>query len=50
MRSCDRKCIGGVEKWLHAVRILLAIILVFAKKSVAQKLSDELHLLETSCM
>ena len=29
MTSRDRKCIGGARKWRHAVRILLAIILVF---------------------
>ena len=29
MTSRDRKCVGGARKWRHAVRILLAIILVF---------------------
>ena len=29
MTSRNRKCIGGARKWRHAVRILLAIILVF---------------------
>ena len=28
MTSRDRKCVGGARKWRHAVRILLAIILV----------------------
>ena len=27
--SRDRKCVGGKRKWRHAVRTLLAIILVF---------------------
>ena len=27
--SRDRKCVGEAGKWRHAVRILLAIILVF---------------------
>ena len=29
MTSRDRKCVGGARKWHHAVRIELAIILVF---------------------
>ena len=29
MTSGDRKCVGGPRKWRHAVRTLLAIILVF---------------------
>ena len=29
MTSRDRKCVGGPQKWRHAVRTLLAIILVF---------------------
>ena len=29
MMSRDRKCVGGARKWRHAVRIMLAIILVF---------------------
>ena len=29
MTSRDRKCVGGARKWRHAVRIQLAIILVF---------------------
>ena len=29
MTSRDRKCVGGPRKWRHAVRTLLAIILVF---------------------
>ena len=29
MTSRDRKCVEGARKWHHAVRILLAIILVF---------------------
>ena len=29
MTSHDRKCVGGARKWRHAVRILLAINLVF---------------------
>ena len=28
MTSRDRKCVGGPRKWRHAVRTLLAIILV----------------------
>ena len=33
MRSRDRKCIGGAPKWHHAVRILLANILVLQEVS-----------------
>ena len=42
MTSRDRKCIREARKWSHAVRILLAIVLVFTMNSLAQKLTEKI--------
>ena len=38
MTSRDRKCVGEVRKWSHAVRILLAIILHEVAGSKTEKM------------
>ena len=45
MTSRDWKCIREARKWSHAVRKLLAIVLVFTMKSLAQKLTEKMRFL-----
>ena len=43
MTSLDQKCVREARKWRHAVRIPLAIILVFYMKSLAQKRTGKIR-------